>query len=145
MSDSSLADASGDEVPQLQPLNGPGGRFAGVGLFVLAGKPMFHDNLCGVERYSLTGKDPIPPGKHVVTIDFNYDGGVRAGGEATLTVDGNKVAGKKLPRTIAFRMSLDETLGIGEDTDTPISEDDEVPFNSPLKNVCHGCVSRADV
>jgi len=29
-------------------------------------------------------------------------------------MDGNKVASEKFPRTIAFRMSLDETLEIGE-------------------------------
>ena len=62
-------------------------------------------------------------GRHVITLDFNYDGGVGKGGEATLAVDGNKVANKKLPRTIAYRMSLDETLDIGEDTGTPVSED----------------------
>jgi arylsulfatase len=105
-----------------------GGRFAGVGLYLLKGKPVFHYNLCGVERYSVAGQDPVPPGKHVVTLDFNYDGGVGAGGEATLSVDGKKVASEKLPRTIAFRMSLDETLDIGEDTGTPVSEDYEVPF-----------------
>jgi len=43
-------------------------------------------------------------------------------------VDGKTVASQKLPRTIAFRMSLDETLDIGEDTGTPISEDYRLPF-----------------
>ncbi|TWU08926.1 Arylsulfatase [Symmachiella macrocystis] len=105
-----------------------GGRFAGVGLYLLEGRPVFHYNLCGVERYTVAGKDKLKPGKHVVTLDFNYDGGVGEGGEATLSVDGKKVDSKKLPRTIAFRMSLDETLDIGEDTGTPISEDYEVPF-----------------
>ncbi len=50
------------------------------------------------------------------------------GGTATLTVDGKQVASEKLPRTIPFRMSLDETLDIGEDTGTPVSEDYQVPF-----------------
>jgi arylsulfatase len=31
-------------------------------------------------------------------------------------------------RTYAFRVSLDETLDIGEDTGTPVSEDYRVPF-----------------
>jgi len=106
-----------------------GGRFAGLGLYLLEGRPVFHYNLCGVERYTVASKDKLLPGKHVVAVDFNYDGGgVGKGGEATLTVDGNKVAGEKLPQTIAFRMSLDETLDIGEDTGTPVSEDYQVPF-----------------
>jgi hypothetical protein len=106
-----------------------GGRFCGVGLYLLEGKPVFHYNLAGVERYNLAGSDPLPPGKHVVTLDFNYEGGgVGKGGQATLTVDGKQVASQKLPKTIAFRMSLDETLDIGEDTGTPVSEDYKMPF-----------------
>ena len=105
------------------------GRFAGVGLYLLDGRPVFHYNLAGVERYTVAGKDKIPEGRHVVTLDFNYDGGgVGKGGQATLTVDGEKVTSEHLPQTIAYRMSLDETLDIGEDTGTPISEDYKVPF-----------------
>ena len=78
---------------------------------------------------TVAGKDQLTPGKHIVTLDFNYDsGGVGKGGEATLSVDGKSVASKHLPQTIAFRMSLDETLDIGEDTGTPVSEDYQVPF-----------------
>jgi arylsulfatase len=107
-----------------------GGRFAGVGLYILDGRPVFHYNLAGVERYTVAGQDPLTPGKHVVTLDFVYDGGgVGKGGQATLTVDGKQVASEKLPQTIAYRMSLDETLDIGEDTGTPVSEDYHVPFN----------------
>ncbi len=106
-----------------------GGRFAGLGLYLLDNCPVFHYNLCGVERYTVKGNDKLTPGKHVITIDFVYDGGgVGKGGKATLTVDGKIVASEKLPKTIAFRMSLDETLDIGEDTGTPISEDYHVPF-----------------
>lgn len=106
-----------------------GGRFAGIGLYFLQGKPVFHYNHCGVERYTVAGNDALKPGKHVVTVDFNYDGGgVGKGGTATLTVDGKKVGSEKLPKTIPFRMSLDETLDIGEDTGTPVSEDYHVPF-----------------
>ena len=106
-----------------------GGRFAGLGLYLLDGRPVFHYNLCGVERYSVAGNDKLAPGRHVVTLDFNYDGGgVGKGGQATLTVDGKKVASERLPQTIPFRMSLDETLDIGEDTGTPVSEDYQVPF-----------------
>ena len=106
-----------------------GGRFCGVGLYVLNNKPVFVYNLADVKRYRVEGKDPLQPGKHVLTFDFNYKGGgLGKGGTATLSVDGNKVDSTEFPRTIAFRMSLDETLDIGEDTGTPVSEDYEVPF-----------------
>ncbi len=105
-----------------------GGRFAGVGLYVLKGKPVFVYNLCGVASYEVAATEPLKPGRHVVTVDFNYDGGVGGSGTATLTVDGAKAATRKIPRSIPFRMSLDETLDFGEDTGTPISEDYKVPF-----------------
>lgn len=103
--------------------------FAGVGLYVLDGKPVFVYNLCDVERYRVEGPDQLAPGKHVVTLDFNYaGGGLGKGGTATLSVDGNKVDSTEFPRTIGYRMSLDETLDIGEDTGTPVSEDYQAPF-----------------
>jgi hypothetical protein len=55
------------------------------------------------------------------------------GGQATLTVDREKVASEHLPQTIAYRMSLNETLDIGEDTGTPISEDYKVQFKFTRK------------
>lgn len=55
------------------------------------------------------------------------------GGQATLTVDSEKVASEHLPQTIAYRMSLNETLDIGEDTGTPISEDYKMRFKFTRK------------
>ncbi|MEQ8846657.1 arylsulfatase [Botrimarina sp.] len=106
-----------------------GGRFCGVGLYLLKGKPVFVYNLADVERYRVEGDEPLAPGEHVITFDFNYDGGgVGKGGRATLSVDGKKVGSTDFPRTIGYRMSLDETLDFGEDTGTPVSEDYQVPF-----------------
>jgi arylsulfatase len=106
-----------------------GGRFNGIGLYLLHGKPVVHYNLAGVERYSVTGPDELGPGNHTVGFDFKYDGGgIGKGGLGTLTVDGKKVGEAKFPRTISLRVSADETLDIGEDTGTPVSEDYQVPF-----------------
>ena len=106
-----------------------GGRFNGFGLYLLQGKPVFHYNLVGVDRTTIAGKDPLTSGKHTITVDFKYDGGgLGKGGVATLMVDGKEVANDKLARTIPFRVSADETLDIGEDTGTPVSEDYQVPF-----------------
>ena len=43
-------------------------------------------------------------------------------------MDGKKVTQEQFARTIPFRISADETLDIGEDTGTPVSEDYHVPF-----------------
>jgi len=106
-----------------------GGRFAGWGLYVLGGKPVFCYNLAGVDRYYVNGENALTPGKHSIALDFKYDGpGLGKGGTATLTVDGKPAGEGKLAHTLAFRMSLDETLDCGEDTGTPVSENYQVPF-----------------
>src|SRR5260370_4488063 len=106
-----------------------GGRFNGWGLYLLAGKPVFHYNTVGVYRYTVAGPDRLSPGNHTILVDFNYDGpGLGKSGTATLMVDGRQVAQGKIERTIPFRISADETLDIGEDTGTPVSEDYQVPF-----------------
>ena len=70
-----------------------GGRFNGWGLYLLEGKPVFHYNLVGVQRYTVAGPDKLSAGKHTVVVDFKYDGGgLGKGGVATLSVDGKKAA-----------------------------------------------------
>ena len=106
-----------------------GGRFNGLGLYLLQGKPVFYYNLVGVDRTAITGRDALTPGKHTIELSFKYEGGgIGKGGLATLTVDDKKVAEQRLTRTIAFRVSADETFDVGEDTGTPVSEDYYVPF-----------------
>jgi len=115
-----------------------GGRFNGLGLYLLQGRPIFDYNLVGIDRTTLAAKDALTPGKHTIALDFKYDGGgIGKGGLLTLTVDGKEVADGKLARTIPFRVSADETFDIGEDTGTPVSEDYHVPFkfNGTLNKV----------
>jgi arylsulfatase len=38
-----------------------GGRFNGLGLYLLQGKPVFSYNLVGVDRTSVSGNDKLPP------------------------------------------------------------------------------------
>jgi hypothetical protein len=69
-----------------------GGRFNGLGLYLLKGKPVFYYNLVGVERTSIAGNDALVPGKHTIELYFKYEGGgIGKGGLATLSVDGKKV------------------------------------------------------
>jgi arylsulfatase len=106
-----------------------GGRFSGYGFYLLKGKPVFLYNLAGVARYSVAGKEALKPGKHTILFDFKYDGGgLGKGGLGTLQVDGKTVATGRIERTLAFRLSLDETLDCGEDTGTPVSEEYHTPF-----------------
>ncbi|MEK7317300.1 MAG: sulfatase-like hydrolase/transferase, partial [Candidatus Eisenbacteria bacterium] len=106
-----------------------GGRFSGWGLYLLEGKPVFAYNLAGVARYTVAGKEALAPGAHNIVYDFKYDGGgLGKGGVGTIQVDGKTVATARIERTLAFRLSLDETLDCGEDTGTPVTETYHVPF-----------------
>ncbi|BCH26655.1 arylsulfatase [Mesorhizobium sp. L-8-3] len=107
-----------------------GGRFNGWGLYLLDGRPVFHYNLVGVRRFTFAGTEKLLPGKHFILVDFKYDGGaLGTGGAVTLNVDDNKVAEGRVDSTYPFRVSLDETFDVGEDTGTPVSEDYKVPFS----------------
>jgi arylsulfatase len=69
------------------------------------------------------------PGEHTILFDFKCDGGgLGKGGRGALQVDGRTATTGRIDRTLAFRLSLDETLDRGEDTGTPVSEDYRVPF-----------------
>ncbi|MBL8899050.1 MAG: arylsulfatase [Planctomycetes bacterium] len=114
-----------------------GGRFNGWGLYLQGGKLVFHYNLCGVIRTSVVSPAALTPGEHVVKVVFHYDGGLGKGGALELHVDQEIVAKGRLEHSIAIRVSTDETLDIGEDTGTPVSEDYQVPhhFTGTLKRV----------
>ncbi len=117
-----------------------GGRFNGWALYLRKGKPVFHYNLAGVQRFTIACDKKLAPGEHVIVVDFKYDGGLGKGATVTITVDEKPVAQGRVERTVPFRMSIDETLDIGEDTGTPVSEDYRVPFKftGNLKRVLIG-------
>jgi arylsulfatase len=118
-----------------------GGRFNGWGLYLLGSTPVFHYNLTGVHRYTVAAKEKLPPGEHVVIVEFAYDGGgIGRGANVTITVDDQPVARGRVERSVAIRMSIDETMDIGEDTGTAVSADYQVPFafTGTLKRVLIG-------
>ena len=95
----------------------------------LEGKPVFLYNTVGVFNYSVMAKDKLAPGRHALLVSFDYDGeGVGKGGKVTMTADDKTIAEGRIENTIPFRISLDETLDIGEDTGTAVSNDYTVPF-----------------
>jgi arylsulfatase len=118
-----------------------GGRFAGYGFYLLAGKPVFTWNLVDLERIKWQGSDALKPGKHTLEFDFEYDGlgmgtlafdsmsGIGQSGTGVLSVDGKAVSTKKMERTIPLILAWDENLDVGSDTGTPVDDQDyQVPF-----------------
>jgi len=107
-----------------------GGRFGGYGFYLLKGKPVFLYNFLDLERFRWEGPDAIGPGRHTIVFDFAYDGaGFGKGGTGVLKVDGKEVVRKKIPHTIPFLMTIDESFDVGVDLRTGVNDQDyQVPF-----------------
>jgi arylsulfatase len=116
-----------------------GGRFAGYGFYLLAGKPVFLWNLVDLERIKWAGTEALAPGKHTIEFDFKYDGlgagtlayndmsGLGRSGTGTLKVDGKVVDTKKMDKTLPMILQWDEAFDIGSDTLTGVNDDDYTP------------------
>ena len=109
-----------------------GGRWAGYGLYILKGRPVFTYNLLEllVARWANDGDPPLPAGKHTIVFDFKYEGpGLAKSGTGVLKVDGREIRTLQIPKTIPFMIPPDETFDIGDDTRTGVNDlDYQVPF-----------------
>ena len=107
-----------------------GGRFGGYGLYLVKGKPVFTYVQLTTERFRWEGKEALAPGKHTIVFDFKYEGrGPGKGGTGVLSVDGKEVDTKKMPYTIPFLISFDESFDVGVDTRYGLDDNDyQVPF-----------------
>ena len=100
-----------------------GGRFGGWALYFKDGKPSYTYNYLGLENFTVSASAALPAGKATVVFDFIYaGGGMGKGGDATLTVNGTKVAETKIPKTQPIIFSADETADVGMDDATPVVE-----------------------
>lgn len=119
-----------------------GGRFGGWSLYVSDGRPVYCYNFCG-ERSYLRAEEVLSPGSHSVEVRFDYDGGgAGKGADIGLYVDGAPVATGRLERTIRFQFSIDETLDVGCDRGTPVTEEYAA---EPRGNAYRGRIDRIEV
>jgi arylsulfatase len=114
-----------------------GGAFGGWSLYVKEGKPAYCYNLFGLQRFKVLGTDPLSAGQHQVRVEFAYDGGgLGKGGTASLYADGAKVGETRIDATVPMLFSGDETLDLGSDSGTPVSDDltaNELGFNGRVR------------
>ncbi len=101
-----------------------GGAFGGWSLSLVTGAPHYCYNLLGLRRFVVAGAATVPAGVHQVRMEFSMPTpGLGAGGTATLYVDGDEVGAGAVDATIPLLFSGDETLDIGADLGTPVSEE----------------------
>jgi len=101
-----------------------GGAFGGWSLYATEGRPAYCYNLFGLQRFKVSGDQPIPAGEHQLRMEFAYDGGgLGKGGTVTLYVDGAKTGEGRVDATVPMLFSADETTDVGSDSATPVSDD----------------------
>src|SRR5215475_1952265 len=103
----------------------------GYGLYVREGKPTFVYNYLALERFTFTGREPLPKGKVQLTVDFAYKGGAGERGKGAavaMLVNGTKVAAGDMPRTIPLQISLGEGLDLGMDGGSAVDFTYKLPF-----------------
>lgn len=111
-----------------------GGRFGGWSFYLVNSFPRYAYNSYGRDVVTISSSDPLPPGQHEVRVEFRYDGGgLGRGGDIAILTDG-RVAGKgRVEQTAAYYFSFDETMNVGVDRGTPVTDD-----YPPVRNAFSG-------
>ncbi|QIX26504.1 arylsulfatase [Nocardioides sp. JQ2195] len=100
-----------------------GGRFSGWSFYVRDGRPVYCYNRGG-ERTWVRGEREVPTGAHTVGLSVSYDGGgVGKGASVVVTIDGDPCGSGRLENTIGFMFSMDETMDVGCNRGTPVTEE----------------------
>jgi arylsulfatase len=100
------------------------GYFGGWVLYMKDGRPHHEYNYFALERTNIAGPTPLAPGTHTISYEFVPDTAQPGtGGKSILSVDGQKVAEGRIPRTQPFMFSGDEGADVGLDGETNVSDD----------------------
>ncbi|WP_279433197.1 arylsulfatase [Curtobacterium sp. PhB136] len=101
-----------------------GGAFGGWSMYFHDGRPAYCYNLFGMQRTTVRSDTTVSPGPHQVRVEFTYDGGgLGKGATVDLYLDGAQIASGRIDATVPLAFSGDETMDVGSDTGTPVSDD----------------------
>ena len=99
-----------------------GGNMAGWSLYVDDNnRPLYHYNWMGHEHYIATANAALSAGRHELIVEYVYDGGFGAGGDAVLFLDGTAVGHARVDKSVPIVFSMSgESFDIGMDTGAPV-------------------------
>lgn len=101
-----------------------GGAFGGWSPYMVDGVPTYCYNLLGLVLVKAAGSERVPAGTHQIRVKFACGGeGLAEGGDTTLFVDGERVGSARQEASIPMLFAGDETLDIGSDHATSVSDD----------------------
>ncbi|MCB1679074.1 MAG: arylsulfatase [Halioglobus sp.] len=101
-----------------------GGTAAGWSLYLDAqSKPVFEYKVFESGHIKLAGQQALEPGRQVLQVNFDYDGGGYAkGGQFTLRQANEVLAADRVGASPPAYFSIDETFDVGEDTGSPAGQ-----------------------
>lgn len=107
------------------PILALGSKFGGWAFYLKNGRPvalMVASQQKG-DQFKVASSQALKAGKTQLVFDFAYDGGVNAGGEMVISANGQEIARGRIARTISKLPEMTDTLDIGFDADTPVTDD----------------------
>jgi arylsulfatase len=105
-----------------------GGTASGYSLYIRNGRPSYTYNYFRKEVTTIAAPDPLPPGRSVIELHFDYaGGGLGKAATVTLSVNGKQAAQARLEHTVPRAYSFEETFDVGEDSATPVG-----PYKAPF-------------
>ena len=119
------ADIDMPKEPATGVLVALGSKFGGWSFYVKDGRPvalMAASQIAG-DQLRVDASQPLAAGKNRVVFDFRYDGGANGGGEMIVSANGGEIARGRIARTISKLPEMSDTLDIGFDADTPVTDD----------------------
>ena len=110
-------------------INTIGGAFGGYGLYLVKGKPVFTYVQLTAERFRWEGPEALAPGKHTIVFDFKIRRTAASAREAPVSCrwTARQVDSKKMPYSIPFMVSMDESFDVGVDTRYGVDDNDYQP------------------
>ena len=107
-----------------------GGRFGGWSLYCHEGALTYSYNTYGTYKFTVRAETTLGAGAHELQMRFDYDGGGLGRGATITLLDGDGsgetttvIGSGRVDRTTAYYFSFDETLNIGVDLGTPVTDD----------------------
>lgn len=114
-----------------------GGRFGGWSVYVADGYLSYAHNCYGRDLYIVRSDERLVPGTQEINLEFQYDGGgIGKGAEVRLAADGKVIGKGRVEQSTAYYFSFDETLNIGVDRGTPVT-DEYLPVDNAFTGTIH--------
>ncbi|XHR99077.1 arylsulfatase [Sphingomonas sp. DBB INV C78] len=102
-----------------------GSRFGGWSFYLKDGRPvaLMAASQQDGDQSRVEAAERLGLGSSELIFDFRYGGGINGGGEMVILANGREIGRGRIARTISKLPEMTDTLDIGFDADTPVTDD----------------------